>query len=143
MRLKEDDDFDKYEVQILVKFREEEELQVLTASRQSGGERSVCTILYLIALQGVTECPFRVVDEINQGMDPNNERKVFQQLVESACKPDTPQCFLLTPKLLPELPFNEDVRVLNIFNGPWAQDVAQEFALRDLLPSAPADEMEA
>eukprot|EP00873_Tetraselmis_striata_P002062 jgi/Tetstr1/422326/TSEL_013169.t1 len=143
VRLKEDDDFDKYEVQILVKFREEEELQVLTASRQSGGERSVCTILYLIALQGVTECPFRVVDEINQGMDPNNERKVFQQLVESACKPDTPQCFLLTPKLLPELPFNEDVRVLNIFNGPWAQDVAQEFALRDLLPSAPADEMEA
>lgn len=40
--------------------------QVLTSSRQSGGERSVCTILYLIALQGVTECPFRVVDEINQ-----------------------------------------------------------------------------
>jgi hypothetical protein len=41
-------------------------VQVLTASRQSGGERSVCTILYLIALQGVTDSPFRVVDEINQ-----------------------------------------------------------------------------
>lgn len=37
--------------QIKVKFRESEELQQLTAHRQSGGERSVSTILYLIALQ--------------------------------------------------------------------------------------------
>ena len=36
---------------ILVKFRDEEELQLLTANRQSGGERAVCTILYIIALQ--------------------------------------------------------------------------------------------
>ncbi len=59
-----------------VKFRESEPLQQLTANRQSGGERSVSTILYLIALQDVTVTPFRVVDEINQGMDPINERKV-------------------------------------------------------------------
>jgi hypothetical protein len=37
--------------QIKVKFREDEQLQLLTAHRQSGGERSVSTILYLIALQ--------------------------------------------------------------------------------------------
>ena len=37
-------------------------------------------------MQGVTACPFRVVDEINQGMDPVNERKVFLQLVEAACR---------------------------------------------------------
>lgn len=36
--------------------------------RQSGGERSVSTMLYLVALTGVTVTPFRVVDEINQGM---------------------------------------------------------------------------
>jgi hypothetical protein len=51
---------------IRVKFRENEELQLLTGTRQSGGERSVSTILYLLALQGVTVTPFRVVDEINQ-----------------------------------------------------------------------------
>lgn len=34
-----------------VKFRDSEELQTLDANRQSGGERSVSTILYLIALQ--------------------------------------------------------------------------------------------
>lgn len=30
-------------------------------------ERSVSTILYLVSLQDLTNCPFRVVDEINQG----------------------------------------------------------------------------
>ena len=59
-------DFSKYGVQIRVKFRDSEELQALNAQRQSGGERSVSTMLYLMALQGITSCPFRVVDEINQ-----------------------------------------------------------------------------
>ena len=36
--------------------------------------------------QGVTVTPFRVVDEINQGMDPVNERKIFKQLVRAACR---------------------------------------------------------
>lgn len=30
----------------------------------------------------------------------------------------TPQCFLLTPKLLSDLPFTENVNVLQIMNGP-------------------------
>ncbi len=44
-------DFDKYGVQIKVKFRDHEDLQELNAQRQSGGERSVSTMLYLMALQ--------------------------------------------------------------------------------------------
>ena len=39
---------------------------MLTPFHQSGGERSVSTMLYLMALQELTKCPFRVVDEINQ-----------------------------------------------------------------------------
>lgn len=74
-------------------------------------------------LQDVTICPFRVVDEINQGMDPINERKVFMQLVESSCRPGTPQCFLLTPKLLPALPFTPAVQVLQIWNGSTIKQV--------------------
>ena len=44
-------DYDKFAMHIKVRFRAEEELQLLTAHRQSGGERSVATILYLIAIQ--------------------------------------------------------------------------------------------
>ena len=60
-------------------------------------------------------------------MDPINERKVFAQLVESACQPRTPQCFLLTPKLLPNLPFTEHVTLLEIYNGALVSGVARGF----------------
>eukprot|EP01018_Ginkgo_biloba_P038498 Gb_33241 [translate_table: standard] len=116
-----DMDFDKYGIHIKVKFRQTGQLQVLSAHHQSGGERSVSTILYLVSLQDLTHCPFRVVDEINQGMDPINERKMFQQLVRAASQPNTPQCFLLTPKLLPDLDYTEACSILNIMNGPWIE----------------------
>ncbi len=50
--------------------------------------------------------------------------QVFIQLVESSCKADTPQCFLLTPKLLPGLPFTHDIDVLIIQNGPHIDKAA-------------------
>ncbi|KAL5827330.1 hypothetical protein ACOSQ3_019161 [Xanthoceras sorbifolium] len=114
-------DFDRFGILIKVKFRQSGKLEVLSAHHQSGGERSVSTILYLVSLQDLTNCPFRVVDEINQGMDPINERKMFQQLVRAASQPNTPQCFLLTPKLLPDLEYSEACSVLNIMNGPWIE----------------------
>lgn len=112
-------DFDQFGILIKVKFRQSGQLQVLSAHHQSGGERSVSTILYLVSLQDLTNCPFRVVDEINQGMDPINERKMFQQLVRAASQPNTPQCFLLTPKLLPNLEYSDACSVLTIMNGPY------------------------
>lgn len=59
-------DFSKFGIDIRVMFHRGEVLQKLNAQRQSGGERSVSTMLYLLSLQGVTSCAFRVVDEINQ-----------------------------------------------------------------------------
>ena len=109
--------FDKFEAQILVKFRDGEPLQVLNPQRQSGGERSVSTMLFMISLQDLTACPFRVVDEINQGMDPKNERRIFQEMVLSSSQPKTAQCFLLTPKLLQQLDYGEHTTILNIMSG--------------------------
>ncbi|KAH1032868.1 hypothetical protein J1N35_045042 [Gossypium stocksii] len=117
-----DTDFDQFGILVKVKFRQTGQLQVLSAHHQSGGERSVSTILYLVSLQDLANCPFRVVDEINQGMDPINERKMFQQLVQAASQPNTPQCFLLTPKLLPDLEYSEACSILNIMNGPWIEE---------------------
>ncbi|KAJ1922364.1 Structural maintenance of chromosomes protein 5 [Tieghemiomyces parasiticus] len=113
------DDFDRWGVEIRVKFREHEKLQTLTGQRQSGGERSVSTILYLMALQKLAVAPFRVVDEINQGMDPRNERMVHHQLVEAACETLSAQYFLITPKLLPNLEYHPRMKVLCIYNGEW------------------------
>ncbi|PKA50457.1 Structural maintenance of chromosomes protein 2-2 [Apostasia shenzhenica] len=118
-------DYDRYGILIKVKFRLTGQLQALSSHHQSGGERSVSTILYLVSLQDITNCPFRVVDEINQGMDPINERKMFQQLVRAASQENTPQCFLLTPKLLPDLQYSDACSILNIMNGPWIEKSAE------------------
>ena len=113
-----ENDFENYGVKVRVKFRDCEPLQDLTAHRQSGGERSVATALYMLALQELTTVPFRCVDEINQGMDSTNERRVFELLVETSCYRSSSQYFLLTPKLLPGLEFSPRMNLLIVFNGP-------------------------
>lgn len=130
-----DSDFDQWSIQIHVKFRESESLSLLDSHRQSGGERAVSTIFYLMALQSLSASPFRVVDEINQGMDPRNERMVHERLVDIACAHTTTntttasndddsvgggggsQYFLITPKLLSGLVYKPGMRVLCIVSG--------------------------
>lgn len=122
--------FKEWGIQIKVKFREKADLQTLSAQVHSGGERSVSTIMYLMAMQNMMVSPFRCVDEINQGLDERNERLVFKRIVENSTQapenPDDPtshcgQYFLITPKLLPNLTDmeNENVTVCVIFNGPY------------------------
>jgi len=119
IKLNENEEYRKWGLDIYVKFRDTEELQLLTGTRQSGGERSVTTILYLMTLQGFSKAPFRVVDEINQGMDSKNERLIHAQLVEAASQEGTSQYFLITPKLLPDLKYNNKMKILCVYNGEW------------------------
>lgn len=122
-------DFGEWSIQIHVKFREHENLSLLDSHRQSGGERAVSTIFYLMALQSLSTSPFRVVDEINQGMDPRNERMVHERLVDMACTSSNTdangdvggnggsQYFLITPKLLNGLAYKPGMTVHCINSG--------------------------
>ncbi|XP_056278699.1 structural maintenance of chromosomes protein 5 [Pseudoliparis swirei] len=112
-----EEEYEKYGIRIRVKFHSSTQLHELTAYHQSGGERSVSTMLYLMALQKLNRCPFRVVDEINQGMDPVNERRVFDIVVRTACKETTSQYFFITPKLLQNLQYADEMTVLCVHNG--------------------------
>ena len=75
------------------------------------------------------------MDEINQGMDEPNERRVFDLLVRTSCgggddeahlddvggdggNRGNSQYFLLTPKLLPNLKYHRNMNVLVVKNGP-------------------------
>jgi chromosome segregation ATPase len=125
VHLSEHADFAMYGLEIKVQFRKEDPPQVLSRETHSGGERSVSTMLYLLALQSVTQVPFRCVDEINQGMDPRNERMIFDRIVEqSASGANNPQYFLVTPKLLPNLNYTAapNISVLFVFNGWFMLD---------------------
>jgi chromosome segregation ATPase len=70
----------------------------------------------------MARAPFRVVDEINQGMDPRNERMVHERMVEIACKEHTSQYFLITPKLLTGLRYDRRMKVLCIASGEHMPD---------------------
>ncbi|KAI6040437.1 hypothetical protein EDC04DRAFT_1511156 [Pisolithus marmoratus] len=119
IRISPHDDYEKWAIDILVKFRDKEKLTLLTGQRQSGGERSLTTILYLMSLTEEARTPFSLVDEINQGMDQRAERAVHDSMVEVTCKPDSCQYFLITPKLLPDLMYHERMKILCVNNGEW------------------------
>lgn len=121
LHVKEVGRIDDYEMDIRVSFREEMDMASLSAHTHSGGERSVTTAMYLMALQQMSQSPFRVLDEINQGMDEINERLVLDRIVAECCNENsTAQYFLVTPKLLPALISldNDGVTILMVQNGP-------------------------
>lgn len=122
VELSKADRFKDWKLQILVKFRQESELKVLDNQSQSGGERAVSTIFYIMSLQGLTDAPFRIVDEINQGMDPKNEQMAHRYLVHTACQNNKSQYFLVTPKLLTGLYYHPDMVVHCIFTGPMIEE---------------------
>ncbi|KAL5289103.1 SMC5 family protein [Megaselia abdita] len=102
VQLIHDDDINNYEsygIQISVQYRNNGKLQPLSRHLQSGGERAVAIAVYSLSLQHITNVPFRCVDEINQGMDPRNERKIFEMLVEETSKSGRSQYFFVTPKV--------------------------------------------
>ncbi|KAK0188724.1 P-loop containing nucleoside triphosphate hydrolase protein [Armillaria mellea] len=119
IRIGQHEDYDKWTIDILVKFRDDEKLQLLTSQRQSGGERSLTTILYLMSLTEQARAPFSLVDEINQGMDQRAERAVHNNMVETTCKEESGQYFLITPKLLADLQYHKRMKVLCVNNGEW------------------------
>lgn len=97
-------------------------MQTLDRNVQSGGERAVAIAIYSLSLQQISHVPFRCVDEINQGMDATNERRIFEMLVEQTAQPGKSQYFFVTPKLLPQLNSNDLMTVHIVFNGRFVEN---------------------
>lgn len=55
-------------------------------------------------------------------MDPKNERKIFQMLVDITCQPGQSQYFFVTPKLLPDLPHSDLMTISVVHNGKNIED---------------------
>lgn len=118
---KSEHDYQSYGIEIRVKYRNNEKLRALDRLVQSGGERAVAIAVYSLSLQHLSHVPFRCVDEINQGMDASNERRIFDMLVKTVAKKNHSQFFYVTPKLLPNLSYNEHVTCCIVYNGPESQ----------------------
>lgn len=111
-------EYTTYGIEIRVKYRNNERLKPLDRFVQSGGERAVAIAVYSLSLQHLSQVPFRCVDEINQGMDSYNERRVFDMLVKIVARKHQSQFFYVTPKLLTNLSYNDYVSCCIVNNGP-------------------------
>ncbi|KAK4685434.1 structural maintenance of chromosomes protein 5, partial [Tremellales sp. Uapishka_1] len=127
--------YERWGIHIKVSFRDGAPLELLTANRQSGGERSLTTIMYLMSLTEMSRTPFSLVDEINQGMDPEAEQITHNQLVDTLCAASAGQYFLITPKLLEGLNYHRKMKVLIVNNGTWSK--TQKFAERPIARLTP------
>ena len=73
-------DFKNYGLEIKVKFHDKDKLQALSSSIQSGGEKSVTTALYMMALQDMTQVHKRDITERSSGsLLLNSGFKLFVQ----------------------------------------------------------------
>ncbi|KAI5192541.1 structural maintenance of chromosomes protein 5 [Nematocida minor] len=100
----------RWKLVLKVQFRTEGKLEVLSAGRHSGGEKAVSIILYLLSMQRLSESPFLLVDEINQGMDAGHEKTIHSMLVGTKAA-NSKQIIVITPKLISGLDYAPSTRV--------------------------------
>ena len=96
------------EISVGFKGRTPKPLDSLT---QSGGERSIALIAFLLSLQRNVSAPFRAIDEFDVHMDPKN-REVITELIISSWKNRREQYLVITPGEV-HIP-NNDIHVIVI-----------------------------
>ena len=99
VRVINDVDIEAAGLELSVGFRSAE-LMVLDAYTQSGGERSVAVMAFLLALQQHVKSPFRAVDEYDVHMDPRNREVIFSQLISALEGSLGTQYIVITPSQL-------------------------------------------
>ena len=110
VRLVEVDDVEKTGLEQYIGFRGAKPA-MLDVYTQSGGERSVGVMAFMLALQRHIKSPFRAVDEFDVHMDPRNREAVYQFLMASM-KGAGSQYLAITPS--PVTFSDEDVHMITI-----------------------------
>ncbi|TNJ28715.1 RecF/RecN/SMC N terminal domain-containing protein [Giardia muris] len=101
-------------MQIDTEFAQGERLRDISLS---GGERSVVSLCIVNSLRGENAfdtIPFRLVDEINQGLDDNFEQAAHEML----CSTSELQYFISSPKLPSYLRFDRDEILVHVLIRP-------------------------
>ncbi len=94
---------------------------ILDAYTQSGGERSVAVMAFLLALQQHIQSPFRAVDEFDIHMDPRNRGAIYHILVSSLKGNMEIQQIVITPS--PVTFVDENVHIITVQNVRGASEV--------------------
>jgi chromosome segregation ATPase len=110
VRLANGHDIETAGLEILVGFKGGKPV-TLDAFTQSGGERTIATMSFLLALQQHVRSPFRAVDEYDIHMDPKN-RELIARMLLSTIKDATAQYIVITPS---QITFTqEDANIITV-----------------------------
>ncbi len=96
IRLISSRDIEKCGLEILVGYKGNKPT-ALDAFTQSGGERSIAMMAFLLALQQHITSPFRAIDEFDVHMDPKNRESVTQLIMTNAAAMVEGQYVAITP----------------------------------------------
>ncbi len=113
VRLVESKEIEKCGIEILAGFKWAKPTP-LDGFAQSGGERSVALMAFLLALQQHVTSPFRAIDEFDVHMDPKNREAVSRLIVSSSKRIEGEQYLAITPGQV-TLP-DENVHVIVVQN---------------------------
>lgn len=95
---------------------------VLDGYTQSGGERSVAVMAFLLALQQHVISFFRAVDEFDTHMDPRNRDAIFRMIISSVRESDM-QYLLITPRQLAVT--EPDVHIIMVQNALGKSEIKE------------------
>ncbi|MBI4258677.1 MAG: hypothetical protein HY619_06960, partial [Thaumarchaeota archaeon] len=88
---------------------------------QSGGERSVAIMAFLLSLQNRIVSPFRAIDEFDVHMDPRNRESMLRILFSKMTEDGRGQYIVITPSQITVL--EKDVNLIFVQNTQSASQV--------------------
>jgi len=85
---------------------------------QSGGERSVALMAFILSLQGRIVSPLRAMDEFDIHMDPRNREAMFKMILSQMKQREASQYIVITPSILTVFDRSAHVITVQSVHGP-------------------------
>ncbi|HIE36984.1 TPA: hypothetical protein EYP83_02350 [Candidatus Geothermarchaeota archaeon] len=114
-RLEDADDIDNAHLELYVSYGDSEP-KLLDAYTQSGGERTIAAVSFLLAIQRFVKSPFRAIDEFDVHMDPRNRSRVLELMIRYISEVGG-QYILITPGYIGEYIGDANVIVVQKVSG--------------------------
>ena len=121
-KLVETKDIERAGLELLVSFKGGRMVSLDSLS-QSGGERSVALMAFLLALQQHIKSPFRAIDEFDVHLDPRNREMISDLIISSFKESGGEQYLAITPGQIGTL--KGDVHVLVVQNVSGSSEVSE------------------
>jgi len=85
---------------------------------QSGGERSVALMAFILSLQARIVSPLRAMDEFDIHMDPRNREAMFKMILSQMKQREASQYIVITPSILTVFDRSAHVITVQAVHGP-------------------------